>query len=379
MRVGIDAVTPGAVLEDGAGGMRPMMINLVTSLSELGTGTDFVLFENPRVPLPELAGVPNLTRVTCPGVPSGRLPRVLYQNSIYPSILRRHNLDVFLATCNVLPFMAPHPAVVIVQSLQFFNHEPVFGRFRGAYLRQTVRASLRAADAVIAVSSTAREDTARLTGVPKHKIHVVQHGLFRSFATAGATTGSSTADPPYILTVSTLYRFKNTRRLIEAFALLRHRDGIPHRLRIIGGDADVTAAELRQVAGALHVLDQVDFLGAVPHAELPAQYSNAAVFVYPSLYETFGLPPLEAMAVGCPVVAANASAIPEVVGQAAELVDPMDADDIRRGIARVLLDSSRRSVLIESGRQWVKRFTWRRAAQETMDILSAVTANRSRR
>jgi glycosyltransferase involved in cell wall biosynthesis len=242
-----------------------------------------------------------------------------------------------------------------------------------------VRASLRAADAVIAVSSTAREDTARLTGVSMSKIHVVQHGLFRSFATAGATAGRSTADPPYILTVSTLYRFKNTRRLIEAFSLLRHRDRVPHRLRIIGGDADVTADELRKFAQDLGISDHVDFLGAVPHDELPAQYSNAAVFVYPSLYETFGLPPLEAMAVGCPVVAANASAIPEVVGQAAELVDPLDTEDIRRGIARVLLDNSRRTALIESGRQWVKRFTWRRAALETMDVLSAVTANRGHR
>jgi glycosyltransferase involved in cell wall biosynthesis len=85
------------------------------------------------------------------------------------------------------------------------------------------------------------------------------------------------------------------------------------------------------------------------------------------------------MAVGCPVVAANASAIPEVVGQAAELVDPTDTEDIRRGIARVLFDHGRRSALIESGRQRVTRFTWRRAAQETMDVLSAVTANRSRR
>jgi len=355
-----------------------MMINLVTSLSELATGADFVLFENPQVPLPELAGLPHLTRVACPGVPSGRLLRVLYQNSIYPSVLKRYKLDVFLATCNVLPLMAPSPAVVIVQSLQFFNHEPVFGRFRGAYLRWAVRASLRAADAVIAVSSTAREDTARLTGIPKKKIHVVQHGLFRSFATPRSIAESPTPDPPYILTVSTLYRFKNTRRLIEAFALLRHRDHIPHRLRIIGGDADVTAAELRKVAEALDVSDHVDFLGAVPHDELPAHYSQAAVFVYPSLYETFGLPPLEAMAVGCPVVAANASAIPEVVGQAAELVDPMDAEAIRRGIARVLFDTRRRSELIESGRQWVKRFTWQRAAQETMEILSAVRASRGR-
>jgi glycosyltransferase involved in cell wall biosynthesis len=379
MRVGIDAVTPGSSLEVGAGAMRPVMINLITGLGELATDTDFVIFENPRVPLPELASVPHLTRVTCPGVPSGRLLRVLYQNSIYPSLLRRYSLDVFLATCNVLPIMAPRPAVVIVQSLQFFNHKRAFGRFRSAYLRRAVRASLRAADAVIAVSSTAREDTARLTGVPKDKIHVVQHGLFPLFVTARESGGISRAAQPYILTVSTLYRFKNTRRLIEAFSMLHHQDRIPHRLRIIGADADVTAAELRKIAYSLDVSDHVDFLGGVAHEELPAHYSRAAVFVYPSLYETFGLPPLEAMAVGCPVVAANASAIPEVVGQAAELVDPMDAQDIRRGIARVLFDGGRRSELIESGRRWVRRFTWQRAARETMEVLSAVTANRGRR
>jgi glycosyltransferase involved in cell wall biosynthesis len=122
----------------------------------------------------------------------------------------------------------------------------------------------------------------------------------------------------------------------------------------------------------------VDFLGPIPHEDLPSQYAAADLFVYPSLYETFGLPPLEAMAAGCPVVAANSSSIPEIVGDAAELVDPLSVTAIANGMLKVLVDASRRSELTELGHARVAHFSWQRTGQQMLDILRlAVVSNRS--
>jgi glycosyltransferase involved in cell wall biosynthesis len=121
----------------------------------------------------------------------------------------------------------------------------------------------------------------------------------------------------------------------------------------------------------------VDFLGGVDREAVPPQIADADALVYASLHETFGLPPLEAMALGCPVIAARASAIPEVVGSAAELVDPLDSSDISRGIARVILDPEHRRQLVQTGRQRASEFTWERAAASVLEVLQATLASPS--
>jgi glycosyltransferase involved in cell wall biosynthesis len=173
----------------------------------------------------------------------------------------------------------------------------------------------------------------------------------------------------YILTVTTLYRYKNVSRLLLAFAMLRAQHRIPHRLRIIGGDADMTGEDVRREAATAGVGGYVDVVGAVPQDELGNHYAGASLFVYPSLEETFGLPPLEAMGMGIPVVAARAGAIPEVVGDAALLVDPRNVEDMARGMAEILLDAGRAEQLVQLGYARAAKFTWSAAARGTLDAL----------
>jgi glycosyltransferase involved in cell wall biosynthesis len=156
---------------------------------------------------------------------------------------------------------------------------------------------------------------------------------------------------------------------MQAYAVVRQVHGIHQRLRIIGYEAEYSGQDIRRFAAEFGVADCVDILGPIDHDALRDHYAAADLFVYPSLYETFGLPPLEAMAAGCPVVAANSSSIPEVVGDAAELVEPLDVAAIALGMAHVLMDPSRRSELVRRGRSRAAEFTWNRAGRQTLQLL----------
>jgi glycosyltransferase involved in cell wall biosynthesis len=368
LKIGIDAVTAGLTLAEGIGGMRMYLAALIRAMRQQAPNAHLVLFENPHAQLTELHSQEGLGLFTCPGVPRNRLGRVLYQNAVYPHLMRRAGIDVLLATCNVLPAGTPVPTVVVIQSLQYFDHPAAFGALRRQYLRSALARSVERAAAVVCVSHTSKAMLVELTGVDAGKVHVVYHGLPPAYSRLRPVVTVKPA-VPYILNVSSLHAYKNTLRLVEAYASLRRRYRIPHRLRIVGFEAQYTARDLTELAARLGAADSVDFLGPIPHEELPEHYSGADVFVYPSLYETFGLPPLEAMASSCPVVAADCSSIPEIVGDAAELVDPFDPESIAAGLLRVLSDRYRRADLIERGRERASAFTWERTASQTVDIL----------
>jgi glycosyltransferase involved in cell wall biosynthesis len=332
---------------------------------------EFVVLESRQFPLAELKGLPNVTRVVCPGVPASRAGRVIYQNSALPLYLRALRVDALLATCNVLPVGCPVPSVVVVQSLQFFDHREAYGTLRGGYLRAALKYASRHADALICVSESARHELLSLTGVENTKVSVIYHGV--SPAISEYRGEVRPASPPYILCVATLYRYKNLERLLEAFARFKAEASTPHRLKIIGGEADVSIADLALIAQRLGVANQVDLIGPLPHSQIATEYARASVFVYPSLKETFGHPPLEAMTIGVPVVASRAASIPEIVGDAAEMVNPLDVEDIARGLRHVLLDPDRIKDLVRLGCKRASAFTWDASARRTFETLRSVT------
>jgi glycosyltransferase involved in cell wall biosynthesis len=350
--------------------MRMYVTTLTKMMSAQQPNVEFVILESERFPLAELSGLPNVNRIVLPGVPAIRVARIMYQNSFLPILISRLHIDALLATCNVLPLGCPTPAVVVIQSLQYFDHADAFGYMRGAYLRAAVRSACKHAGALICVSEGERRDLIRLTGTRESKIRVVHHGISPEIS---AYTGDrSPASPPYILCVATLYGYKNLRRLIEAFARVKIETGIQHRLRVVGGEADLSIGELADHARSLGIADDVDLVGALPHHRIPLEYARASAFVYPSLKETFGLPPLEAMAMGVPVVASRAPSIPEIVGDAAELVDPLDPEDIARGLRHVLLDSERAHTLSRLGLLRASTFTWEATARQTFESIRSV-------
>jgi glycosyltransferase involved in cell wall biosynthesis len=367
MRFGIDAITPGLSLAPGAGGMRMYLKAIVRGIHDCDDDPELVLFENPKAQLPELRSLPRVRFVSCPFVPRNRAGRVAYQNSVYPLLMRSAPIDALLATCNVRPIGTPVPTVLVIQSLQFFEFPAAFGSWRRRYLRAALADSVKRAAAILCVSHASKNALVNLTGVDPGKVYVVHHGLPPGHF--GGPRRRDPLTPPYILNVSSLHAYKNVRRLMQAYAVVRQVHGIHQRLRIIGYEAEYSGQDIRRFAAEFGVADCVDFLGPIDHDALRDHYAAADLFVYPSLYETFGLPPLEAMAAGCPVVAANSSSIPEVVGDAAELVEPLDVAAIALGMAHVLMDPSRRSELVRRGRSRAAEFTWNRAGRQTLQLL----------
>jgi glycosyltransferase involved in cell wall biosynthesis len=376
MRIAIDNVSPGtSTTASGKGGMRMYLQSLLTEMLDVAPQHTFALLTPDWNTAFDIPVDPRLEIVPLRSVPRRRVGRVLYERTAYPAAIRRTGCDVFLGLCNTLPAGLRVPSAVVVQSTQFQFIPEAYGFLQRHYLRSGVAHSVRTADAVITVSEHSRQDVIGWLGTDPDKVHAVLHGVFFSSDEAGRPTPR--VGRPYVLCVSAFYPYKNLYRLIEAFRILK-QEGFPHELVIVGGDTPgVTRDDVLDHARALGVEDAVRLPGRVPQDDLEDFYRGADVFVMPSLYETFGLPVLEAMALGCPVVAARASSLPEVVGDAAELVDPLDPEAIARGLAAVVADPDRRVELVRRGRARVAAFSWRKAAEETLQVLESIAAQRN--
>lgn len=263
--------------------------------------------------------------------------------------------------------------MVVLQSLQYFHYPKQFGVLRSGYLKSAVRYSVRRAEATITVTDWEQSEAIRLLGLDPNKATTVYHGV--SDAVVRAAAGTTAPAPafvgqdPYILMVSTLYGFKNHHRLLQAFSRVVETYGVPHRLVVVGQDADVTREELHEQAARLGIGDRVLLPGGLPHDDIPALIANADAIAYPSLYETFGLPVLEALAFGRPLVTSASGATGEVAADAACLVDPTDVEQLANGIAEVLLNDHLRSQLASLGPARAATFTWTRCAEETAAVL----------
>jgi glycosyltransferase involved in cell wall biosynthesis len=243
------------------------------------------------------------------------------------------------------------------------------------------RKGLLRADRVIAVSSATRRDVENLMGVPPERIRMVYSApspeFFESAGAADEAERQKTLDRyqihyPFLLYAGAIRPQKNIPRLVEAFAIARasltnHPQFQNLRLIIIGDEIS-RYPSVRQAVMQSRVEDAVRFLGFVPFDTMRVFYAAATAFVFPSLYEGFGMPPLEAMASGTPVITSSMSSLPEVVGSAAMLVNPENVFDIARGIKEVLLNAPLRDQLVEAGRIHAAKYSWKNTAQQVLEI-----------
>lgn len=367
-------------------GIGSYIRNLVHALARVDADNHYVLITGARG-AEELAGLPgNFTIVHFRRPDTGLVNQLLF--SLY---LRKFGADLFHLPLNLVPWLMPQPYVVTIHDMSSLLYPAAPERWRTLRWHWFRRGLLRAAR-VIAVSGATRRDVENVLGVPAARIRQIYDALDPRFLSDSAS-GCEAAklerkrlleryqvSYPYILYAGAIRPQKNLPRLVEAFAVLRgelENHPIYKDLRlIIIGDEISRHPSVRHAVIKTRVEHAVRFLGFLPFETLRVFYQSAAVFAFPSLYEGFGLPPLEAMACGTPVVTSNVSSLPEVVGEAAVLVNPENVFDIARGLREALLNEPLRQELVRRGFERVQRFSWQKTARQVLEVYAEVASCR---
>lgn len=318
-----------------------------------------------------LDGLPGLRRVRAPFPTPNEYARAFWEQTLVPLQVARLRPDVYHSPNYILPAALACPAVVTVHDLCFLDRR--VQRLRShLYLRALTALAVRRARRVICVSETTRADVVRHYPEAADRVRVVGEGVAARFgppapedvARVKAKLGIS---GPYVLFVGTVEPRKNLARLIRGFAGAVGGGDLPHSLVIAGGEG-WKDAEIRAAWDGSAVRERIRFAGYVAEPDLPALYGGADVFAYPSLDEGYGLPPLEAMACGTAVLSSRAGSLPEVLGDAAELVDPRDEAALEAALRGLLADPRRRERLARAGTAQAARHRWRRVAEETLAV-----------
>ncbi len=359
-------------------GIGTYIRNLLKYLARLDQETDYVLLCRPE----DQAGIRTLGPNFRPVVDTSR-PYSIAEQITIPFRLLRERVDLFHEPHYVLPPLVPSRSVVTIHDcihLMFPQYLP--SRLAYGYARASLWMAARRAQRIITVSETSKADILRFCNVPADRVAVIYNAIDDRYATPPTeeemhrTRERYQLHGPFALYVGNIKPHKNLERLIDAFHLLR-LEGFERLQLLIIGDQISKYPALRRSVDHFKLHKHVRFLGFVPDQTLAALYRLATVFVFPSLYEGFGLPPLEAMASGTPVVTSNISSLPEVVGDAAELVDPYDAHSIAAGMKRVLSDPALRATLRERGPIRARTFSWEASVTRIREIYGQVVAESS--
>jgi glycosyltransferase involved in cell wall biosynthesis len=364
---------------DRVGGTETYVRQLVPELARAAPGNAFVLYLAREAAATEWDVPGNVRTSTAPVSSVSRVQRLGWELTGLAGQARRDGVDLLHSLGTTTPLVSSMPRVVTVHDLIYEHYPEAFPGLRTPVLRRLVPRMLRRATRVITDSEATRRDVVGLYGVDRALADVVHLGPGRPPIAlyddeAWGLRAAARVERPYVLSVATSQPHKNLLRLVEAFA--RVRDTHPETRLVLVGGAGQAQAELA-VSAALHgITDAVTFTGWIDDRTLDAIYAGAELFVYPSLCEGFGLPLLEAMQRGVPVLSSRATSLPEVGGDAVDYVDARDVGDLARGLSRLLDGPSRRAELVAAGTRQLARFSWRRTADETLASYERALASR---
>jgi glycosyltransferase involved in cell wall biosynthesis len=370
MHIGIDAHAIGAQ----QGGNETYIRNLITALADLDHKNQYTLYfavasaaEAWRNRYANFA-----VRLLPPPTPFVRVPLALALE------LRRRPVDVLHVQYTAPPF-CPAPVVAMIHDLAFEHLPETFTRRGKTQLRFTVRRTARQAAHIVTVSEFSRQDIIRTYRLPPDRITVTYNGCEAHFTSQPISNREAETikqkfgiSRDYLLAVGSVQPRKNLIRLLRAYAMLREQQpDFQLQLVIVGRQLWLYKEILREIKQQNFAADVIA-TGYANDEDLPALYRSAVALVYPSLFEGFGLPPLEAMACGTPVITSDCSSLPEVVGKAAILVNPYEEADLAQAIWKLTNDDVLRAQLRQAGIQQAYHFTWRAAAEKTLAIYQAI-------
>jgi len=371
MRIAIDCRPVFA----GMGGIGHHTESLVRAIAKADSRHQYTLLFTARKNEGRLVGSDRFQELT---FEAGMIDPVWEQVQL-PSVLSENEIELYHSPCFALPAVKTTKwRVATVHDVVFRTHPELVASGLRDYLDRWTEHSLEVADAVITVSEFSKSEIVRAYGTPGEKVHVIPNGVEDRFRRRYSKHAERELRQKlglsgrFVLYVGSLEPKKNISRLLKAFAMVL-RSARAEGLRLVlaggrGGQEYDVDAEIERAGIGKHVM----VIGYLPDAEIPVLMRAAALFVYPSLYEGFGLPPLEAMACGTPVVVSNSSSLPEVVGDAALIAPAEETDRLAEAVERGLFDKAVRKTLVRKGLGRVLPYTWSRAAEQTLEVYEMV-------
>lgn len=278
--------------------------------------------------------------------------------------------DALFVPAHTLPLVNPQNAVVTVHDIGFERFPEAYSWADKLYHRISIRIIKRAARKIITVSEFSKKELQEVYNIPASKIAVVYNGFepIRDKNLELSDELKQKINGPYLFFIGRLEEKKNVARIVEAFAQLPRTD----LKLVLAGKPGFGFERIEKIIAENNLQEQVIILGWTDQAQIPALFANAKIFVFPSLYEGFGIPVLEAMDVQCPVLTSSTSSLPEVAGNSAHLVNPENVQEIVTGLQKILQDENYRAELVARGLEQVKKFSWEKCAQETLKNITDV-------
>ncbi len=377
MHIAIDAHSVGS----GLGGNETYATNLIEALAEIDSVNQYTLYVTKREAIDRFANRwPNFQlRQTLPHTPLVRIPLTLSVE------LRRRPVDI-LHVQYTSPPLTPCPVVNTIHDLSFEHLPQTFKRRSWRQMRLTIRRSAQTAAHIITDSSFSRDDILTTYELPPERVTAIPLAASARFKPVEDIREVERVRQryniigDYILTVGSIQPRKNLARLIRAFAMLcGERDISPLPTLVIVGKRGWLFEETLEAAANSQVRERIQFTDYVSEHDLPALYTGAKCFVYPSYFEGFGIPPLEAMRCGTPTITGNRTCFPEIIGDAGLMVDPFDERAIMNAILRILSDPNLGSELRIRGIKCASLFDWRKTARQTLRVYEKVFGERSLR
>jgi radical SAM superfamily enzyme YgiQ (UPF0313 family)/glycosyltransferase involved in cell wall biosynthesis len=375
MRIAFD----GTALRPERTGVGYYTEHLLHHLARVATNDELIVVSNQAIDT--TAPLPSRVRIA---TPARRVPRLVWMQTLASTAIHEVDADVVHFTNGILPFVLHVPSVVTIHDMSLRLYPRYHPARRVLLNRPLVDLAARRADAIITPSESAKRDIVRVYDVDPSRVHVVYEAAAPSFTRVSDPMELARVRQRYrlderiILYVGTIEPRKNLPKLIEAFAAQCKAGALSHQLVCVGPYGWLSRGIEHQIARA-DVAHAINFTGYVPFEDLPAIYSLAELFVYPSMYEGFGLPVIEAMACGAPVVTGGSGALAEIGGGAIEPLDRIDADTLGRALVALAHSPGRREELSGAGLERAAAFSWDRAARESLAIYRDVAVRGERR
>jgi glycosyltransferase involved in cell wall biosynthesis len=357
-RIGINALY---LIPGGVGGTEVYLRELLKALAEIDTSNEYFVFTNMETGaglVPKQANFLNKPQAVHARF---RPARILWEQTILPLEAARYRLDVLFNPGFSAPIFTRCPNVTTIHDLQHKRHPEYFRWFDLPFWKLLVWAAIHRSRALIAVSQATRKDILRYYKIPEASVHVIYHGADQELFTLRRTQTD-----PLLLCVSTLHPHKNLERLIRAFA----KTPRPEKL-VLAGVKGFRTKEIESLVAELKLEDRVQITGWISREELLGLFARARAFIYPSTFEGFGMPVLEALAAGIPVACSRIPPLEEVAGEAALYFDPLNEQEIETALGRILTDQALRSRLEKAGPQQADPFRWSKSAAATRAVLLA--------